>query len=187
MSRCDRAWSAAVAGGLIGVLAVATARAEVAAKLDGQTQGPVITAKQIEADWLRQEEVRWLPPSPRNRPEQARSRVAPAQDAAGGVDGVKNGTYGFHTDSGDKPWWQVDLGQSVALDRIVIYNRGDGNVEGRAARLQVLLSAEGKTWTRLYEHNGTKFSGFMSHFSFWNSASVRSAEMRLSLAFQLKV
>jgi len=163
MSRYGRALSAAIAGGLLGILVLATARAEDAVKPEAQTQGPVITRDQIEADWLRQEEVRWLPPSPRTRPQEVRSRVATTQDAAGGVDGVKNGAYGFHTDSDDQPWWQVDLGQSVALDRIVIYNRGDGNVEGRAARLRLLLSSDGEKWTSLYQHNGTKFSGFVDN------------------------
>ncbi len=118
---------------------------------------PVRTPRQIEADWLRQEEVRWLPPSPRHRPTLG---IAPSQDAAGGVDGVKNGTFGFHTSSDPKPWWQVDLGQPVALDRVVIYNRGDGNVEDRASRLQVLLSNDAQSWTQLYQHDGTKFLGF---------------------------
>jgi hypothetical protein len=144
--------------GMFAATASAVQWQEVAA---GSRGGPAISRSQIEADWLRQEEIRWLPPSPRTRPEEIQARVAPPQDAAGAVDGVKNGTYGFHTNSDAKPWWQVDLGQPMALDRIVIYNRGDGNVEGRAARLQVLLSGDGKTWTPLYQHNGTKFSGFV--------------------------
>ena len=129
----------------------------------GTATEPVRTPRQIEADWLRQEEVRWLPPSPRNRPETGRPAVAPPQDAAGGVDGVKNGSYGFHTGGDAKPWWQVDLGQPVALDRIVIYNRGDGNVEDRAARLHVLLGNDGENWTTLYQHDGAKFSGFVDN------------------------
>lgn len=129
----------------------------------GAAAEPVRTSRQIEADWLRQEEVRWLPPSPRTRPETAQTSVAPSQDAAGAVDGVKNGTYGFHTGADPKPWWQVDLGHAVALDRIVIYNRGDGNVEGRASRLQVLVGNDGQTWTSIYQHDGTKFSGFVDN------------------------
>ncbi len=144
----------------IGVIAAAESAAQCQ-ETASVSKDPAITRAQIEADWLRQEEVRWSPPSPRTRPEEIQSRVAPAQDAAGAVDGVKDGTYGFHTSSDDKPWWQVDLGQPAALDRIVIYNRGDGNVEGRTARLQVLLGADGKIWTSLYQHNGAKFSGFV--------------------------
>jgi len=123
------------------------------------SSAPVISREQIEADWLREEAVRYLPPSPRNRPEAALSQVSTVQDAAGGCDGIKNGTYGFHTGGDVNPWWQVDLGASMPLGKILIYNRGDGNVEDRAARLRVLLSADGKGWTTLYEHNGSKFSG----------------------------
>ncbi|OHB85146.1 MAG: hypothetical protein A2V98_25575, partial [Planctomycetes bacterium RBG_16_64_12] len=79
--------------------------------------------------------------------------------AAGAVDGVKDGRFGFHTDRDASPWWQVDLGEAVGLDRIVIYNRCDGNVEDRAARLKVLLSEDGQTWSDLYQHDGTKFFG----------------------------
>ena len=37
-----------------------------------------------------------------------------ASDAAGAVDGVKNGRYGFHTNYEPNPWWQVDLGSPPA-------------------------------------------------------------------------
>lgn len=117
---------------------------------------PVITPRQIEADWLRQDVVRNLPASLGNRPNAA---VTTRQDAAGGCDGVKDGTYGFHTGRDNSPWWQVDLGKSRPLDRVVIYNRCDGNVEDRAARLKVLLSDDGRSWTELYRHDGTKFFG----------------------------
>ena len=128
------------------------------ARADDAAPGPAITPQQIEADWLGQDAVRYLPPTPRNRPEAAAS-VATPQDAAGGCDGVKNGTYGFHTDAQANPWWQVDLGEPVALDRILIYNRCDGQVEDRASRLKVLVSPDGKSWTELYQHDGGKFLG----------------------------
>ena len=117
---------------------------------------PVITPGQIEADWLRQDVVRRLPASLGNRPNAA---VTTRQDAAGGCDGIKDGTYGFHTNRDNSPWWQVDLGKSRPLDRVVIYNRCDGNVEDRAARLKILLSDDGRSWTELYRHGGTKFFG----------------------------
>ncbi|NQT39405.1 MAG: discoidin domain-containing protein, partial [Planctomycetes bacterium] len=120
---------------------------------------PVISTRQIEADWLRQEQVRWLPKTPRSRPAAAVAAMTTRQDAAGGNDGVKDGTYGFHTSQDAKPWWQVDLGSAVPLDRVVIYNRCDGKVEDRAARLIVLLSGDGKTWTVYYRHDGSSFLG----------------------------
>lgn len=119
---------------------------------------PAITAEQIEADWLRQEEVRWLPPSPPDRRD-AQPAVTTRQDAAGGVDGVKDGTYGFHTGDQENPWWQVDLGRVVPLDRVVVYNRGDGQVEKRAAHLVLLVSDDGQKWRRAYQHDGAVFGG----------------------------
>lgn len=119
---------------------------------------PAITAEQIEADSLRQEEVRWLPPSPPDRRD-AQPAVTTRQDAAGGVDGVKDGTYGFHTGDQENPWWQVDLGCVVPLDRVVVYNRGDGQVEKRAAHLVLLVSDDGQKWRRAYQHDGAVFGG----------------------------
>ena len=82
------------------------------------------------------------------------------EDAAGGCDGVKNGTWGFCTEKETDPWWQVDLGAAKPIERILIFNRCDGNVEGRAARLIILLSIDAKTWTEGYRHDGTPFFGF---------------------------
>jgi F5/8 type C domain len=46
---------------------------------------------------------------------------------SGLTDGVTTGApYGVHTKSGDAPWVQVDLLGVFAIDKIKIYNRGDG-------------------------------------------------------------
>ena len=47
----------------------------------------------------------------------------------------------------------------LPLEKALIYNRCDGNVEDRAARLKILLSEDGKTWKEVYQHNGTLFRG----------------------------
>ena len=116
-----------------------------------QNPSPVITAEQIEADWLRQAVVRSKP--------LAGPQIGSRQDAAGGCDGVIDGHFGFHTQQEENPWWQVDLGQTLPLDRIVIYNRGDG-VAQCAARLKILLSENNRDWRPLYEHDGSEFLGF---------------------------
>lgn len=50
-------------------------------------------------------------------------------DASRAIDGNTNGTYNqgsvSHTNAEDNPWWEVDLGQEVFIDNIVIYNRTD--------------------------------------------------------------
>jgi len=130
-------------------LPTATARAE--------EPTAVITAGQIEADWLKQDAARRQPRAKQH--QQTARPVTTAQDAAGGCDGLKDGTYGFHTNRDKNAWWQVDLGKPLALDRVVVYNRCDGNVEDRAASVAVLLSDDGKHFTPFYRHDGSKFLG----------------------------
>ncbi len=107
---------------------------------------PPATREQIEADWLRQDAVRDDAPA------------TPQEDAVGACDGVKNGKWGFHTALENDPWWQIDLGESLPLERIVIYNRCD-HTAGRAARLAVLLSENGGEFQQRYQHDGSVFLG----------------------------
>ena len=86
----------------------------------------------IEADWLRQAELRFREGRP------ATAAVTPEEDAVGALDGVKNGKWGFHTQHELKPWWQIDLEKSTPLDKILLYNRTD--FAARNARIMVLLS-----------------------------------------------
>jgi formylglycine-generating enzyme required for sulfatase activity len=89
--------------------------------------------------------------------QQTATAADPATDAAGGVDGVINGLFGFHTGQERSPWWQVDLGDVQPLDRVVIYNRTA--VPDRVSRVTVLLSDDGQRWTEAYRHDGTVFFG----------------------------
>ncbi len=107
-----------------------------------------LTREAIEADWARQETVRFLP-----------QEATPENDATGGCDGAISGTWGFHTACEPMPWWQVDLGGVTSIGRIRIYNRCDGGYEARAARLLILLSEDGKDFRQAYQHNGTSFLG----------------------------
>jgi hypothetical protein len=81
-------------------------------------------------------------------------------DAAGAVDGAKDGKYAFHTAQQPNPWWQVDLGRSEPIARIVVYNRLDyapglHNADG----LLILTSDDGKAWTRRHDNAGKHFGG----------------------------
>ncbi len=121
----------------------------------GTAAEAIITPAQIEADFLKQNELREHP-----RPAPSRSKsIAPQEDARGGVDGHKDGKWGFHTQNEDRPWWQVDLGQSLGLGRIVLYNRCDATA-ARTARILVLLSDDGQEFRPVYQHNGAVFYGF---------------------------
>ncbi|MBM4048931.1 MAG: discoidin domain-containing protein, partial [Planctomycetes bacterium] len=131
--------------GSIGLQAVCAGDAKL------EAAEPVISRQQIEADWLRQDEVRGVPVAPT-------ARAKPEEDAVGGCDGVKNGKWGFHTEYEDNPWWQVDLQKATPLARMLLYNRCD--IPDRAARLIVLLSDDGKQFKQAYQHDGTRFLGF---------------------------
>jgi hypothetical protein len=109
--------------------------------------------EQIEADWLHADALR----ETKTAGGQS-GTVTREQDAAGGCDGVKNGQWGFHTENEENPWWQVDLGQSGPLERVLVYNRCD-DCAGRNARILVLLSDDAKTFRPAYQHDGTVFYG----------------------------
>ncbi|MHC4496501.1 MAG: discoidin domain-containing protein, partial [Planctomycetota bacterium] len=136
----------------LGVLALAVLTATVPLEASGAaTVSPALSRGQIEADWLRQEQVRAAPPISRD------GKVAPEQDAIGACDGVTDGKWGFHTENELNPWWQIDLGQAVRLDRLAIYNRCD--IAERASRLMILLSDDAQNFREVYRHNGTVFFG----------------------------
>jgi hypothetical protein len=114
----------------------------------------------LQADWLRQAAVRDV-----LRAEAAANglaeKVLPNDDAAGAVDGVKNGRWGFHTGDDDRPWWQVDLKEAAPLAEVKIFNRCDSpEAPPRSARLEVLISGDAKTWKPVYQHDGKTFWGF---------------------------
>lgn len=95
-----------------------------------------------------------------NRPAQqsSTSEWSKPNDSQGAVDGVKNGSFGFHTNQEKNPWWQVDLGEVKQLTEIRIFNRLDYNPE-RARTIQVLLSNDGVNWTRVFANDGSIFGG----------------------------
>lgn len=81
-------------------------------------------------------------------------------DAAGAVDGVKDGRYGFHCGYEPHPWWEVDLEEPVEIARIVVYNRLDyapglHNADG----IRVLASLDRSSWTLLHDNAGRHFGG----------------------------
>jgi hypothetical protein len=42
------------------------------------------------------------------------------------TDGITSGAYAVHTNKEEKPWVQVDLGEVYRIDKVKVYNRGDG-------------------------------------------------------------
>ena len=90
--------------------------------------------------------------------QSSRSSWSNANDPQGAVDGIKNGSFGFHTDNEVNPWWQVDLGSVFMLGEIRVFNRIDFNPE-RLRTLQVLVSTDGSGWKTVYRHNGAPIGG----------------------------
>src|SRR6478609_1652599 len=86
----------------------------------------------------------------------SRTKWSKADGGNGAVDGIKDGRFGFHTDALPGSWWQVDLGSTIALDRVVIFNRQDCCAE-RARTLGVLLSDDGQTFRPVYKNDGSIF------------------------------
>ncbi|MBL8295093.1 MAG: discoidin domain-containing protein [Bryobacterales bacterium] len=86
------------------------------------------------------------------------SEYSKPNDAKGGVDGVKNGGFGFHTNRENHPWWQVDLGAICRIEEVRIFNRTDFNPE-RASTLMIRFSDNGINWKTVYEHDGTNPGG----------------------------
>ena len=66
------------------------------------------------------------------------SSTAHGGDASKAIDGNKNGTFSgggqTHTAENTRnPWWAVDLGQEYPINKILVYNRTDGDL-GRRLR-----------------------------------------------------
>ncbi len=59
------------------------------------------------------------------------------------IDGNTDGNYAnnsvTHTGAADNAWWEVDLKSDQPLDRIVVWNRTDGETEGRLANWRVAI------------------------------------------------
>ena len=107
--------------------------------------------EQVEADWL-QQASHWA--------ANAEGISKTAGDAAGAVDGVKDGKYAFHTGLEPNPWWQVDLGHPSTISRIVVFNRLD-YAPGlhNADNLVISTSDDALQWTVRHENRGKHFGG----------------------------
>lgn len=117
--------------------------------LQGAVDPPPPTPEQVEADWFLQDLKRLSPPT---------ASISVEEDAVGAVDGEKTGKWGFHTELEEDPWWQVDLGQTQSIGRVLIYNRCDECAD-RNARIRLKLSDDGKAFREVYCHDGTTFYG----------------------------
>src|SRR5262249_41820569 len=79
------------------------------------------------------------------------------------VDGSIDDSYGVHTDHDNPPWVMVDLGSSHRIDRIKVYNRGDGWFD-ETLPLILEFSEDGQNFSEI-DRRTTSFG----QYSTWNS------------------
>ena len=120
----------------------------------------------VEADWIARDRefspAKTLEARPTKTPAASNAPgVTTAQDAAGGCDGIKTGSWGFHTASKEnEPWWQVDLGTTYRLDRVVVFNRTDRGTADRTRQVRILTADDPSGEFQLvYQHDGSTFYG----------------------------
>ncbi|MCS1411370.1 MAG: hypothetical protein M2R45_04570 [Verrucomicrobia subdivision 3 bacterium] len=86
--------------------------------------------------------------------EASQSSTAYQGDARLAIDGNRDGNYSAksttHTATTENPWWELDLGDSVAVDELSIWSRTDGGpaISGRLAgfHLKLLSSDRAVVW-----------------------------------------
>lgn len=84
------------------------------------------------------------------RPVQASSQHPGTPPASGLTDGAKGGKYDVCTKVGapGTPWLVVDLGQPRDIRKMIVYNRGDTNLDD-GLPFVVSLSIDGKSYTQV--------------------------------------
>jgi hypothetical protein len=134
-----------------------------------ETGGNLETIEMRHQEWLRQAPLLKTYPAtdnsraaadgtiPVGTAPQPQQKLTPALDAAGAVDGLIDGGWGFHTSGEEVPWWQVDLGEVQPIGRVVVYNRCDAPT--RSVGIRLLLSDDGKQWREVFRHRGAPFFG----------------------------
>ena len=109
----------------------------------------------------------------------------PEDDAAGAVSGLLTGYYQAHTALEWQPWWAVDLQRCCLVDEVRIYNRLD-EAACRNARLSLMASNDGKSWTTLMtREQPTPFGGLDGRPLIWRvDEPVRARYLRIQLPGQ---
>ena len=83
-------------------------------------------------------------------------------DSARAVAGRLTGGYAFHTDEEDQPWWRVDLGRTVSVRELRIYNRIDAlTPSNRGLTFAVeVRNADDEAWVEVFRKDDqVRFGG----------------------------
>lgn len=82
------------------------------------------------------------------------------EDSAGAVSGVITGSYQFHTDFQDRPWWSIEFEEPTEVREIRIFNRcDDPNCAARLENFVVQYTVDNTEWCSLYEKHGGEIIG----------------------------
>ncbi|MFI4876910.1 MAG: DUF1553 domain-containing protein, partial [Blastopirellula sp. JB062] len=78
------------------------------------------------------------------------------------IDGITDGHYfnaksTTHTETGENPWWELDLKSSVNIERIILWNRTDGELFTRLAPYRIIALNERRQPIWAY-HSDTPFA-----------------------------
>jgi FkbM family methyltransferase len=87
------------------------------------------------------------PASQSSTSQWSKSRIA-EEDARGANNGHISGEMGFHTDTEQDPWWQVDLEGEYLIRKVVIFNRHQQ--AHRLKHFSLLRSLNGREWKRFF-------------------------------------
>ena len=84
------------------------------------------------------------------------SSVAFDGPAKRAIDGKTDGRFEeakstTHTDTEDNPWWEVDLKDSLPIDKVVVWNRTDANLQDRLNGFHIVVLDEKRqpVWTEI--------------------------------------
>ncbi|MCA9154827.1 MAG: discoidin domain-containing protein, partial [Planctomycetales bacterium] len=94
------------------------------------------------------------------RGKATQSSTAHGGDASRAIDGNKSGSYGdggqTHTpEDNPDPWWELDLGEALPIDKIAIYNRTEGDLGNRLNNFTIKVLDESRNVVFSQEKNPT--------------------------------
>jgi FkbM family methyltransferase len=90
--------------------------------------------------------------------QSSRSMWSTGRESEGATNGQVTGSFGFHTDKEQNPWWKLDLGAVIPIHEIRIFNRM-GMCKSRSKSIQVFLSNDGESWELIHDQDGKVFGG----------------------------
>jgi FkbM family methyltransferase len=86
------------------------------------------------------------------------SKFSTPNDANGAINGQKTGSYGFHTEIEDCPWWKVDLHDTYEITEIVVFNRIDAAAH-RSSSVIVSIGTDEFNWQIVHNQQSVVFGG----------------------------